>query len=139
MAGGGFTASSSAQIIGLGVTIVTTLDPLGVYGPKGILFEKGCKAKLTPSTFGVFTGITLYGDPAMPPGTPNTFACASDDSPEITGIVYFPNQQITFDGSNAGTEIQGAVVASSIVSSGKVTIMNDLSGTSAIRRPSLVE
>jgi hypothetical protein len=139
MAGGGFTAGTSADITGIGVTIVTTLDPTNTYAPKGINFSTGCKAQLQASTIGIFKGILFYGDPAMPPNTPNKFSCASDDGPELTGILYFPNQSIEFDGSNSGTEISGAVIAQSVISSGKVTIQNDLSGTSAIRRPTLVE
>jgi hypothetical protein len=75
----------------------------------------------------------------MPTNTLNIFACASNDSPEISGAVYFPNQKILFDGSNSGTEISGSVIAASIASSGKVTIMNDISGASVVKHPSLVE
>jgi hypothetical protein len=138
MAGGGFTAETSAEITGLGVTIVTTLHP--VTGTSaGINFRAGCKAKLTAGTVAPFNGIIFYADPAMPSSTDNTFACASDESPEITGVMYFPNQTLTFDGSNSGTEVNGSVIAQSVVSSGKVTIQSDLSGTSIVLRPSLVE
>ena len=140
MAGGGMTVGTSGSVVGTGgVTIVTTLDPLGVYAPKGIDFSTGCKAKLVATSVDPFKGVLFYGDPAMPSNTPNMFACASDDSPELTGIMYFPNQTLTFDGSNSGTEVNGSVIASRVVSSGKVTIQSDLSGTSINRRPTLVE
>jgi hypothetical protein len=139
MAGGGMTVGKSGSLIGTGVTIVTTLDPLGVYLPGGISFSTGCKAKLVAPSADPFRGVLFYGDPAMPSDTENTFACASDQSPELTGIMYFPNQTLTFDGSNSGTEINGSVIASKVVSSGKVTIQSDLSGTSVNRRPTLVE
>lgn len=139
MAGGGFTAGTSAVINGNGVTIVTTLDPRGIATPKGINFSTGCKAKLIAPTTGTFPGIVMFGDPAMPTNTLNVFACATNDSPELTGALYFPNQNILFDGSNSGTEISGSVIAGSVTSSGKVTIMNDISGTSVVKHPSLVE
>jgi hypothetical protein len=139
MAGGGFTAETSAEITGLGVTIVTTMDTFTGTTEAGINFRAGCKAKLTAGTVAPLSGIVFYADPAMPSSTTNTFACASDQSPEITGVMYFPNQTITFDGSNSGTEINGSVIAQSVVSSGKVTIQSDLSGTSKVLRPSLVE
>jgi hypothetical protein len=139
MAGGGFTAGTSAIINGDGVTIVTTVDPRGIATPKGINFSTGCKAKLIAPTSGTFPGIVFFGDPAMPTNTLNIFACASNDSPEISGAVYFPNQKILFDGSNSGTEISGSVIAASIASSGKVTIMNDISGASVVKHPTLVE
>jgi hypothetical protein len=139
MAGGGFIAETSADVTGLGVTIVTTVDTFTGTAAAGINFKTGCKAKLTAGTEAPFSGIIFYADPAMPSSTENTFACASDDSPEITGVVYFPNQTITFDGSNAGTEVNGSIIAMGVVSSGKVTIQSDLSGTSKILRPSLVE
>lgn len=141
MAGGGFTAGTSAIIRGIGVTIVTTVDNISGfnYVAKGFNFSTGCKATLTPSTDPPFAGIVLYADPAMPTNTVNIFACASDDGPEITGTVYLPNQNITFDGSNAGTEISGSIIAGSITSSGKVEIHSDLSGNSVVKHPSLVE
>lgn len=143
IAGGGFHVVSSGVVNGDGVTIVMTNDvrAVGAGGklPTGLDFGTGCKAKLTAASTGIFKGIVLYGDPAITNNPTNIFACASDESPEVTGIVYFPNQTLTFDGSNSGTEISGSVIASSIISSGKVSIISDLSGTSLVHHPVLVE
>jgi hypothetical protein len=84
-------------------------------------------------------GILMFQDPAAPAGVVNTFACSSDNNPELTGTLYFPTQTLLFNGSNAGSEIQGSIVAYDVVISGKVTIINETSGNSAVRRLSLVE
>ena len=81
----------------------------------------------------------MYGDPAGPSGVTNTFACASDVPPELTGVIYFPNQEFFFNGSNSGTVLQGSIIAQQVEISGKVTINLDTSGSTANKRFSLVE
>ena len=136
LAGGGLTVGNSGQINGTGVTLINTT---GTYAFKPFDFGTGCKAKLSAPTSGAWKGIVMFQDPAAPATPGSTFACASDDPPELTGAVYLPNSSITFNGSNAGTEILGAVIALKVNVSGKVSIINDTSGNSAIKRLSLVQ
>jgi hypothetical protein len=81
----------------------------------------------------------MFQDPAAPTGVTNTFACASDVDPELTGTIYFPTQTFFFDGSNTSTEIQGTVIAQNVIVSGKVEVINEKSNNSALQRFTLVE
>jgi hypothetical protein len=137
MAGGGLEVQTSGIIIGYGVTLVNSTRTGYAFGPFD--FGTGCKATLRAPTSGYWAGILMYQDPAAP-GTPiNTFACSSDESPELGGALYFPNSTIFFDGSNTMTEITGSVIAKNVIVSGKVAITNDTSSSTAVHRLSLVE
>lgn len=138
-AGGGFVIETGGIINGNGVTLINTIDPVtgSTFAP--FYFGKGCKATLKAPSTGAYAGIVMYGDPAGPSGAINTFACSSDSPPELTGALYFPTQTIFFDGSNTTTEIMGAVIAKNVDVSGKISITNDTSGSSAVHRLSLVE
>ena len=81
----------------------------------------------------------MFGDPAGPSGAINTFACASDNAPELTGAIYFPSQNFLFNGSNSGTELRGTIVAQKVEISGKVTISLNTSLSTGDKRVSLVE
>jgi Flp pilus assembly protein TadG len=135
--GGGITVGNSGQFYGDGVTLINTFDVTHAYGPFN--FGTGCKAKLTAPTAGDWKGILMFQDPAAPANVINTFACASDEDPELTGTIYFPTQTFFFDGSNTSTEITGSVIAKNVVVSGKVEVINEKSANSAIQRFTLVE
>ncbi len=136
IAGGGLTVTNSGVINGTGVTFVITT---GAYAFKGLDFGNGCKAKLSAPTSGDFKGILVFQDPAAPSTPGSTFACSSTSAPELQGTLYLPNSSITFDGSDANTQIMGAVIANTVVVSGKIEIVNDVSGNSALKRLSLVQ
>ncbi|MEO8575984.1 MAG: hypothetical protein ABI556_04755 [Gemmatimonadales bacterium] len=136
MAGGGLSVTNSAVINGTEVTIINTT---GAYAFKPFNFGNGCKAKLTASTSGAFKGILFFQDPAAPSTPSSVFACSSDTPPELTGAIYLPNSSITFNGSNSGTQVLGSVIALKVVVSGKITIINDTSSGSALKRLSLVQ
>jgi len=139
MAGGGLSVQTSGIIIGAGVALVNTIDPSGTYAFGPFYFGNGCKATLSAPTTDPLKGILMFQDPAAPANVVNTFACSSDSGPELTGTLYFPTQQITFDGSNSGTQIIGAVVAKNVFVSGKVDVINDTSNNTSIQRFALVE
>jgi hypothetical protein len=134
---GGLTVGNSGQVFGTDVTLINTFD--GTYPYKGFNFGTGCKAKLSASTSGTYKGILMYQDPLAPADVVNTFACSSDDKPELTGTLYFPTQMLILNGSNAGTEIDGTVIAKNVQVGGKITITNSASSNSAVQRFSLVE
>jgi hypothetical protein len=136
MAGGGLTVGNSGTLIGNGVTLIVTT---GSYAFKAFEFGTGCKVKLTAPTSGDFKGIVMYQDPAAPSTPGSTFACASDDYPEVTGSIYLPNSSILFNGSNTNTTIMGAVLASTVVVSGKINIVAETSGNTATQRLALVQ
>ena len=135
--GGGITVGNSGQMFGDGITLINTFDVTHPYG--AFNFGTGCKAKLTAPTFGDWKGILMFQDPAAPADVVNTFACASDVSPELTGTIYFPTQTFFFDGSNTSTEITGTVIAKNVIVSGKVEVINQQSNNSALQRFTLVE
>lgn len=138
-AGGGVHIANGGTLLGTGVTLINTIDGTGVYTFAPVNFGNGCKTKLSPPGSGALKGIVMIGDPAGPANVENTFACSSDNPPELTGIVYFPTQKITFDGSNSGTQILGSVIAKNVEVSGKVSIINDTSSNTTLQRFSLVE
>jgi len=136
-AGGGVHIASGGQLFGYGVTLVNTISGSYAFGP--IDFGTGCKAQLSAPTSGDLKGIVMFQDPAAPADVVNTFACSSDTPPELTGTLYFPTQQILFNGSNTATQITGTVIAKKVVISGKIQVNNETSGNSANQRFTLVE
>lgn len=137
MAGGGLKVETSGVITGYGVTLINTIS--GTYSFAPFDFGTGCKATLRAPSSGDWKGILMYGDPAGPSNVVNTFACSSDVDPELQGALYFPTQTFFFNGSNTTTQIEGAVIAKNVDISGKVQIINDTSGSTALHRLSLVE
>jgi hypothetical protein len=135
--GGGITIGNSGQFYGDEITLINTFDATHPYAP--FTFGTGCKAKLTAPTSGDWKGILMFQDPDAPADVVNTFACASDESPELTGTVYFPTQTFFFDGSNTLTEIEGTVIAKNVTVSGRVEVTNQKSNNSALQRFTLVE
>ncbi|MEO5589048.1 MAG: pilus assembly protein TadG-related protein [Gemmatimonadaceae bacterium] len=134
---GGLTAASGGQVTGAGVTFYNTSDATYAFGPFD--FGTGCKAKLSAPTVDPYKGILFYSDPNAPTGVTNTFACSSDDPPELTGIIYLQTQEFLFNGSNSGSQLDGAIVARKVTVGGKVTINNLTGGTSGLVRFTLVE
>lgn len=138
--GGGFTVETGGEVSGSELTLINSIDPTNTYAFKPFDFGTGCKAKLSAQTGDVpLKGILLFGDPAGPADAVNTFACASDDPPELTGSLYFPNQTIFFNGSNSRTTVLGAVIAKNVDVKAKLTINMDTSGNSGLQRFALVE
>jgi hypothetical protein len=139
MVGGGLSVQTSGVIIGSEVTLVNTIDSTGTYLFGPFTFGQGCKTTLSAPTSGDLKGILMFQDPAAPANVTNTFACASDDGVELTGTLYFPTQKIYFNGSNSGTTIIGSVIAKNVEVSGKVDVVNQTSGNTALQRFTLVE
>jgi hypothetical protein len=136
IAGGGMAVANGGSVIGTEVTFIMTTHVSYTYA--GFDFGTGCKMKLSAPTAGTWKGILMYADPSAPDYT-HTFACASDDDPELTGALYFPTSDVYFIGSNSGTTVQGAVIASSVQVKGKLNVVNETSSSAAAPRLSLVE
>jgi len=138
-AGGGARIENGGTLLGSGVTLVTTNDPTGVstFGP--INFGNGCKTTLSAPTSGPLKDILMFQDPAAPADVENIFACSSDNPPELTGILYFPTQQITFNGSNTATQINGSVIAKNVEVGGHIEIINTIGSNTTLQRFTLVE
>ena len=139
MVGGGLRVQTSGVIIGSEVTLINTIDTTGVFAFEPFYFGTGCKTTLSAPTSGDLEGILMFQDPAAPPNVVNTFACSSDEGPELVGTLYFPTQTIYFNGSNSGTTILGSVIAKNVDVSGKVEVVNQTSGNTALQRFTLVE
>ena len=135
--GGGVNVGNSGQMFGTSITLINTFDVSHPYAPFN--FGTGCKAKLSAPASGTWKGILMFGDPAAPANVVNTFACASDSPPELTGTLYFPTQTFFFDGSNSGTKIVGTLIAKNVVVNGKVDVINETSNNSTVQRFTLVE
>jgi hypothetical protein len=136
-AGGGVHIANGGSLFGSGVTLFNTISGSFAFAP--IDFGTGCKAQLSAPTSGDLKGIVMLQDPAAPADVVNTFACSSDTPPELTGTLYFPTQEILFNGSNTATQITGTVIAKKVVISGKVQVNNDTSSNSTLERFTLVE
>jgi hypothetical protein len=137
-AGGGFKVRGG-RVVGDQVTLVNTIDSTGTYVFRPIEFGNGCQASLSAPRSGDLKGVLMIGDPAGPTGAINTYACASDVPPELTGTLYFPTQEFFFNGSNSGTTLLGSIIANNVLVSGKLTIQNDTSPNNALKRLSLVK
>jgi hypothetical protein len=136
--GGGFEVHGG-RMLGTGITIINSIDPTAVYAFKPITFGNGCQTTISAPTTGTYAGVLMFADPAGPADIVNTYACASDTPPELTGTLYFPTQKFVFNGSNSGTQLLGTIIAKKVEIGGKVTIVNQTGVGTAVQRKVLVE
>jgi hypothetical protein len=98
MAGGGFTKAGGANIVGDGVMIYVTenpTNPVGDGAPRPFNLSGSGALDLTPPTYGLYEGITLWQDVAI---TDDFSLSGSNDL--ISGIFYAPGATLSISGNS---------------------------------------
>jgi Putative Flp pilus-assembly TadE/G-like len=83
----------------------------------------GTHATLTPMTTGPLANVLFYQDPNAPSNGANKFTGGS--TMDLTGILYFPNQQVEFTGGSTVEKAEILLVASTVKFTGNVYLDAD--------------
>ncbi len=117
---GNFSIQGSAHVTGGGVTFFVTSS--GTTAISGSAF-----AQLSAPITGTYAGILIFGDRLG--GTSHNNNISGSSASTLTGVLYFPTQQITYSGgSNAGSTCT-QLIGDTITFSGSTTIGNTCTGT----------
>jgi Flp pilus assembly protein TadG len=123
---GSLSISGNSSISGTGVTIILTSSTGSDYATASI--SGGSTVNLTAPTSGPLQGLAVFQDRNAPQSGTNSFSGGTNQN--ITGVVYLPNQGVTFSG---GTTTGGAIctqlVALTITFNGNAAFNNNCQGT----------
>lgn len=132
LVGGGLnTGPGYAAIIGTGVVFFNTQAlPTYPYGPILIGVANGNSFQLSAPTSGAYKGILFYQDRKVASGATSVFGGGANQPLQMTGTLYFPTTNVTFQGQS--TTVAGAftnVIAKNVLFSG-LSRMNYQAGAS---------
>jgi Flp pilus assembly protein TadG len=123
--GGSFSVSGNSSISGSGVTIILTSSNGSGYATASI--SGGSIVNLTAPTAGPLAGLAFFQDRNAPQSGTDSFTGGTTQN--INGTLYFPNQNVTFNG---GTSTGGAIctqlVALTITFNGNAAFNNNCLG-----------
>lgn len=128
-----FTINNSATVNGTGVHFYFTengggTDTLSISG--------GAVVNLEASNAGALAGILFYHDRLSPGGI--THSLQGNDTMQLTGILYFPNQHVQFAGGSNLDANQSLLVVDTITFTGNTTI-GDFGGSSVAANTQLIQ
>jgi Flp pilus assembly protein TadG len=113
--GGDFKTNSNASITGSGITVYTS-------GTARISMNGTADIRLYAPTTGTYAGMLFYGDRNSVGGS-NTFN--GDALSGLTGNLYFPSQQVSYNGNFTGDNGCTYIVADTVSWSGSTTFSVD--------------
>jgi hypothetical protein len=122
--GGQFSAGSQSVISGDGVTFILTSSTAAV-NPSSVAtmdINGGATIDLTAPGTGTYAGILFYQDRRASAGTTNTMNGNSNSS--LQGALYFPSQQLLFNGTSGMSTNCLQLVARNITFVGNTSISN---------------
>jgi hypothetical protein len=117
--GGEFRINSNAHIVGEGVTFFLT-DGATVH------FNGSAEIDLSAPTTGTYAGVLMYGDRDQG-NADNIFNGTATSS--LTGALYFPTQQVTYNGNFSGDNGCLRIVSRAIDLQGNASFGTDCAGT----------
>jgi Flp pilus assembly protein TadG len=125
---GSLSVSGGATLAGSGVTIILTSSTGSSYGTAQI--SGGAKITLSAPTSGATEGLAFFQDHNAPQASSNSFSGGSTQN--ITGAIYFPNEQVTYSGGT--TTANGGAACTQLLAyklsfSGGSTFNANCSGT----------
>lgn len=116
LAGGGFSVSSSATVVGSGVTIYNTNDPShsnGAGAGGAIQFSGSASIDLAAPATGPTAGILLFQDP----NNGETINMGGSASGSLDGAIYAPSATLKLNGWPGALKVQPAVGSMTITGS----------------------
>lgn len=117
--GGSVKINGGAQISGSGVTIVLTGSGSN-YATMDI--NGGANVNLTAPNSGSYAGVLFYQDRNAPTGGDNKFNGGS--SMNLNGALYFPGQQVEFQGNTSNAGGCTRIIADTVTFTGDATLGN---------------
>jgi hypothetical protein len=117
--GGSLKLNANANLTGTGVTFFLTNGATAD-------FNGNAQMNLTAPTSGPYSGLVLYGDRSQPSAINKINGNASSS---ITGAIYFPSQEVDFQGNFSGSNGCTQVVADKIYYTGSATFKTNCAGT----------
>ena len=84
-------------------------------------------ATLSAPTTGTYAGILIFGDRTATTSNNNNISGSSSST--LTGVLYFPTQQITYSGGSNASTTCTQLVGDTITFSGSTSIGNSCTGT----------
>lgn len=112
VSGGNFDIGANADVSGSGVTIF-------LESGSGVSMQGNAHVSLSAPTSGTYSGILFYGDRNATSGL-NIFN--GDASSSLTGDLYFPSQQVSYQGNFSGLNGCMQIVANTVQWTGNATI-----------------
>jgi len=117
--GGDFRINANAIVSGVGVTFFLT-------NGARVHFNGSAQINLTAPTSGAYAGVLMYGDRDQG-NADNVFNGTANSS--FTGALYFPTQQVTYNGNFSGSNGCLRVVARAIDLQGDAAFGTNCEGT----------
>ena len=131
--GGSFTSNGGATVTGNGVTIFLTGDTPNTCATMQ-WNDANSSLTLTPPTAGPLAGIAIFQDrkctanPAV-----NTNKIGGGAAISITGVIYFPQQNVTYNGgANSGGPICEQLVSLTVTFHGNSHMQNNCAGVPGV-------
>jgi Putative Flp pilus-assembly TadE/G-like len=134
----GLKIASGSTVSGAGVTFFNT----GTDDYSPISIESGSSADFAAPTTGTWANILFFQDPAVgDPGTEYMNLIQSSIKAKFKGVMYFPTQILALATSNSTVDLEGAIVANTLmIESGSIVSINySFPGNSPLKRITLVE
>lgn len=113
--GGDFAINANANVVGSGVTFYMTNSAT-------VKFNGSAQINFSAPTSGTYQGVLFYGD-RNSPSVDNKFN--GNASSQMTGALYFPNQQVEFLGNFSGSNGCMRIIARTIDFTGSSTLNSD--------------
>lgn len=124
---GGTLDIGPATVTGTNVSFVLTTPPGSTTGVANMTMNANAVLNLTAQTTGTYANVLFYQDPRVTSGTTTTINGNSGAS--LTGAFYFPNGDLSFNGTAGMTITCLQLVALHLSFSGNSTITNSCKST----------
>lgn len=133
--GGGLSVSGSgASLTGAGVMFYNTCNPSPCAGGStsfsGISMTGNSTIDLSGPTSGLYAGMLFYEDRTVGGNQKDTVSGGS--SVNLTGVLYFPNSELTYSGSSGGSTDYMVIVADRVKVTGGSTVVGSPFSPSSI-------
>jgi Flp pilus assembly protein TadG len=134
--GGGLQVSGNgSSLTGSGVMFYNTCNPSpcsgGNAGYGSVSTSGGTTVNLSGETSGLYAGILFYQDRTVSgPNLNDTVSGNSDVT--LTGVLYFPNSQLTYSGGSGSVTNYMVIVANTVKVTGNSTVGSPFSSSSIL-------
>ncbi|HEY2445354.1 MAG TPA: hypothetical protein VGI20_06415 [Rhizomicrobium sp.] len=117
---GGFSLQGGSTVTGTDVMFYITKN--GTFSMSG-----SATVTLSAPTSGTYAGILFFGDRSASNSSDNKIN--GSNSSTLTGVLYFPTQQITYSGNSGAATTCTQLIGDTITFTGSTTVSNSCSGT----------
>ena len=133
MDGSGINVGASATVVGTGITIYMAA---GGQTSDNISITSGSTVAIEAPLTGTYAGILIYQD--RDSNTNISHNLSGGSYMDLAGIIYAPNQEISFSGGSLGNSSRSTIISSSIKFSGN-SHLAEFTASSHLKNPLLVE